>query len=269
MPHLSAERLAALADAGTVPEAHEHDHLAHCSACASERDAYAALVLGARADRRAIATPLTNWDGIAAGLRADGILGAPASKGWGTSVVADGIRRPVRAGAGDAPHGRSFARSPWLTIAAAVVLMAGGVAAGRATAVTGPLAVAAPVPAAIVADARDSFGARAAWPAEDLVPEYRTAAEAEAALMRLEVAYQHAAAYLAGSDTLGRLDATEDYRTRLVALDRASRTMREAMEKAPYDPVLTGYYLTTLGQREATLRQLNVAVPAGARLNSF
>ena len=129
--------------------------------------------------------------------------------------------------------------------------------------------LAAPVPAATVAEAPNTFGAPAAWPAEELIPEYRSASEAEAALQRFEVAYQHAAAYLAGSDTARRLDATEDYRTRLVALDRASRTMREAMEKAPYDPVITGYYLTTLGEREATLRQLNVAVPAGARLNSF
>lgn len=249
MPHLSAERLAALADPGASPAAHEHDHLAQCSACATERHAFAALVHGAAAERRAIAAPLTNWDGIAAGLRREGLIGASP---------AHGSSRNMR-----------IAGRGWLRAAAAIALVAGSLAAGRLSAVAGPLAVAAPLPAATASDAELAFGAPAAWPAEDLIPEYRSTAEAEAALQRLEVAYQHAAAYLAGSDTARVLDATEDYRTRLVALDRASRTMREAMEKAPYDPVITGYYLTTLGEREATLRQLNVAVPAGARLNSF
>lgn len=272
MPHLSAERLAALADPGTVPEAHEHDHLAHCSQCALERQAYGALVQGANAERRAIAAPLTNWDSIATALRAEGLIGAVATGAAQPGRAVAG--RHLRAGAAQAPpRSVEFGRAAWIRAAAAIALLAGGLAAGRASAVAGPLAVAASLPAATAAaapaDVRNPFGAPAAWPAEDLIPEYRTAAEAEAALQRLEVAYQHAAAYLAGSDTVSRMDATEDYRTRLVALDRASRTMREAMEKAPYDPVITGYYLTTLGEREATLRQLNVAVPAGARLNSF
>jgi hypothetical protein len=260
MPHLSAERLAALADSGVMPEAHEHDHLTHCGECALERRAYAALVHGANAERRAIAAPLTTWDGIAAGLRAEGLIGDASARGTPPGAVQP---RNVQA------MGMRVVGSSWLRAAAAIALLAGGAAAGRASAVAGPLAVASPIPAVTTAEGGDAFAAPAAWPAQDLIPEYRTAAEAEAALQRLEVAYQHAAAYLAGSDTASRVDATEDYRTRLVALDRASRTMREAMEKAPYDPVITGYYLTTLGEREATLRQLNVAVPAGARLNSF
>lgn len=267
MPHLSAERLAALADAGVTSEAHEHDHLAQCSACALERQAYAALVHGAAAERRAIAAPLTDWDGIAAALRKEGLIGGAGARsappqavvtgGAALAVPHPGTTRGVRRG------GRM-----WLRAAAAVALLAAAVAAGRASAVAGPLAIAS-IPAASPTGGDAGFGASAAWPAAELIPEYRSTAEAEAALQRFEVAYQHAAAYLAGSDTARQLDATDDYRTRLVALDRASRTMREAMEQAPYDPVITGYYLTTLGEREATLRQLNVAVPAGARLNSF
>jgi hypothetical protein len=45
--------------------------------------------------------------------------------------------------------------------------------------------------------------------------------------------------------------------------------MRQAMNDAPYDPVINSYYLTTLGQREATLRQINTTLPTGVRLNSF
>ena len=46
-------------------------------------------------------------------------------------------------------------------------------------------------------------------------------------------------------------------------------TAREAMREAPHDPVINGYYLNTLGQREATLRQLNTALPASLKVSSF
>ena len=247
MSHLSAERLASLADSGTSPAPGEVIHLAECAACAAERRAYATLVTDARAERGALAAPLTTWDGIAAGLRAEGLLPATTT----------GARRAA-----------SRSRNWWMSAAAAAMLLSAGLAVGRASAVAGPLAV-VPASAAATTTPQDSFPVPGRSAAEVLVPDYESVAEAQAALAQFEVAYQHAVAYLADNDTTAQLDAPEDYRTRLVALDRAGRTMREAMEKAPYDPVLTGYYLTTLGQREATLRQLNVAVPAGARLNSF
>ena len=59
------------------------------------------------------------------------------------------------------------------------------------------------------------------------------------------------------------------YRSRLAALDRVISTTRDAMRDAPHDPVINGYYLTTLGQREATLRQLNTALPVSLRLDSY
>lgn len=247
MSHLSAERLASLADSGTSPAPGEVIHLAACEACAAERRAYATLVTDARAERGALAVPLTTWEGIAAGLRAEGLLAPSATTARRAAL------QP---------------RNRWMSAAAAAMLLAAGITVGRASAVSGPLAV---VPAGAVATAtlQDSSAEAGRSTAEELVPDYESVAEAQAALARFEVAYQHAVAYLADNDATAQLDAPEDYRTRLVALDRAGRTMREAMEKAPYDPVLTGYYLTTLGQREATLRQLNVAVPAGARLNSF
>ena len=241
MLHLPAERLAALADDGEPAAPEEAAHLDTCDACAAERRTYALLVSGASLERRAIAAPLTTWDGIAASLRAEGLLAAGPS-----------VSRPA-----SRPHMMRAMR-----IAAAIALLAGGAVLGRASAVEGPLAI----PTA-TADA--GAGSRRADDVLALIPDYRTAAEAEAALARYETAYQHAAAYLAGNDTSASIDGAAAYRTRLAALDRTTRTMREAMEQAPYDPVITGYYLTTLGQREATLRQLNVAVPAGARLNSF
>ncbi len=58
-------------------------------------------------------------------------------------------------------------------------------------------------------------------------------------------------------------------RTRLTALDQASRVMGRALDEAPYDPVINGYYITTLGQREATIRQLNTALPVSMRITSY
>jgi hypothetical protein len=58
-------------------------------------------------------------------------------------------------------------------------------------------------------------------------------------------------------------------KSRLAALDQMISTTRAAMREAPHDPVINGYYLTTVGQREVALRQLNTALPASLRSNSF
>jgi hypothetical protein len=254
MSHLSPERLAALADAGEIAHPHEVEHLAACGACARERDACRAVVEAAHAERHAVGAPLTRWEGIAAGLR-----GAPdrivvAARPAGRPDIGP---RPVDVAA----RRRIFTVAT--RAAAAVLLLAGGATVGRLSAVTGPLAVSPAV---------DGGAGRFATtrPEEALgAGRFETIAEAQSALTRHEEGYQRAAAFLAENDTTAWLAAPDGYRTRLVALESAGRTIREAMEEAPYDPVLTGYYLTTLGQREATLRQLNVAVPAGARLNTF
>ena len=65
------------------------------------------------------------------------------------------------------------------------------------------------------------------------------------------------------------IDSPSAIRTRLAALDRARDVMGEALDAAPYDPVINGYYLTTLGQREATIRQLNTVLPASMRMTSY
>ncbi len=58
-------------------------------------------------------------------------------------------------------------------------------------------------------------------------------------------------------------------RARLSALDRVSRITREALNDAPYDPVINDFYLNAFGQREVTLRQLNTVLPQDVRLRSF
>jgi hypothetical protein len=76
--------------------------------------------------------------------------------------------------------------------------------------------------------------------------------------------------YLAQFDSTAANDGSPlAYKSRLAALDRVISVASEAMREAPHDPVINGYYLTTLNQREATIRQLNTALPASRRLNSF
>ena len=94
--------------------------------------------------------------------------------------------------------------------------------------------------------------------------------QARAARARYEALYQGAAAFIAQHDTASVApESPAAMRTRLAALDRVDRAMRDAMHEAPYDPVINGYYLTTIGQREQTLHQLNTVLPVGMRINSF
>ena len=243
MLHLPTERLAELGDNSSPPTPEEVAHLAACQVCACERSAYQSLVAMAFAEREPFGLPLTRWDALAAELSQD--VDAPA-----VSIV---------------PARRSHR---WmLQIAAGLLLVAGGVLLGRVSAGTralpdNPSARTASVPSSNPAQPNVSLGTDATI--------FASADEALAAQQRSELLYQQAAAFLARVDTTGAGSGSPvAYRSRLVALDRVISTTREALREAPHDPVINGYYLTTLGQREATLRQLNTALPASLRVNSF
>ena len=241
MLHLHTERLAELGDDLATPE--EEAHLASCEACAHERNAYRALVAMAHAEREPFGLPLTRWDAIAAELS----LPAPPR-------VAS-VERQTRS-------------NRWmLQIAAGLLLVAGGAMAGRVSAGAGVLPQAASVarasaPATNVAQVEASAVSDSAT--------FASVEAARAAQLAYEQGYQQAAAYLAQYDTAGFSGGSQvAYRSRLEALDRVLSTTSRAIREAPHDPVLNGYYLTTLGQREATLRQINTALPAALRVNSF
>jgi hypothetical protein len=235
MQHLHTERLAALGD--DLPTAEEAAHLAVCSACAHEMSAYQRLVAIAHAEREPFGLPLTRWESIA------------------TELAHDAIRHD---------RGVTVRRSSrWmLQVAAGLLLVAGGAMAGRMSAGSDPL----PTTAAVAS----SSDTRAASQLDADSAVFKTAEEARAAQQRSEMTYQQATAFLARIDTTGGGNPSPVvYRSRLTALDRMLSTTRDALREAPHDPVINGYYLTTLGQREATLRQLNTALPASLRVNSF
>jgi hypothetical protein len=242
MSHLSTDRLAALGD--EEPTAAESAHLTECASCARERAAYHTLVGMAHGEREAIGLPLTRWDAIASELDA-------GSKGV-SAVHAAGSPRSIGP--------RRIARAPLLRAAAAVLLLAGGAIVGRHSA-------GAPLLPDLASAGRDgttldSTSGRSA--------PFTSVEQARLAQLRSEAVYQQATAFLAEHDTAGLVDGSPTaYRSRLAALDQVISTTRAAMRQAPHDPVINGYYLTTIGQREATLRQLNTVLPASLRSNSF
>lgn len=248
MSHLTPERFAELAD--EQPTAAEAAHLASCAHCAHERAAHAALVVLAADERERPITPLSEWDSIADRLRAnDLIAGAPRRSRW--------------------------AGRQWLEAAAAVLLIGGGAILGRYSAGTQVLSSSNDV----AQPTQGSVSQTAATPPTLGIPPEGVAAgvtrfgstvEAATVLARAAQEYQAALAYLAQRDTLSHSsDSTQVYRTRLAALDAVANSTKQAMEAAPYDPVINQYYLTTMGAREATLRQLGRTLPADVSLTRY
>jgi hypothetical protein len=244
MSHLSTDRLAALGD--ETPTAVETAHLAACDACAREHAAYRTLVTMAHEERGAIGIPLTRFEAIASALAAEQEVVAPA----------------VRVALGQRARVRGFLRTP-MRAAAGFLLLAGGAMVGRVSAGVSPLPFVGHGAASVASNASSP-------PSSTDSANFASIDDARIAQLHSEALYQQAAAFLAEHDTTGAGDGSPvAYRSRLAALDQVISTTREAMRQAPHDPVINGYYLTTLGQREATLRQLNTVLPASLRANSF
>ena len=235
MSHLSFERLAALAD--EQPTSDENIHLTQCAECAREREAHRSLLTMAGTQRDSLGLPLTRWDSLSERLHREGLI----------------ARKPVAG------------RSPWvLQVAAALLLVAGGVALGRKS--TG-----ASVLPGITdgASAGQSAGVRPGSP-DSLPTTFASLDEANRWKNFYSEGYQRALAFLAQNDSAGRPAGTPAVmKTRLAALDKVTKMMQEALSDAPSDPVINDFYLNSFGQREATLRQLNNALPQNVRLNSF
>ncbi|MFL5620702.1 MAG: hypothetical protein ACJ79A_20165 [Gemmatimonadaceae bacterium] len=255
MSHLSTERLAALGD--EEPASAEAAHLAACADCARERSAYRTLVAMAHAERDAIGIPLTRWDSIAGALANEQLTAAPGLMAREDAAVGARRARTVR-----------YLRTP-VRAAAGFLLLVGGAVVGRISA-NYPLSIGTSGSSADTqpladGNVRGVSGARG----RDSVT-FASIEDARATQLRLEAMYQQAAAYLAEHDTTGATDYNpEMVKSRLAALDQMISTTRAAMREAPHDPVINGYYLTTVGQREVALRQLNTALPASLRSNSF
>src|SRR6476469_5395803 len=165
MLHLSAERIAALAD--EEPTTTEGEHLARCAPCARERSVHRSLRSLAANERVAAAAPLTSWEALLPALRAEGLVadaagGSPASDGKGAKVLFFQRRWP---------------HAGLMRVAAAVLLMAVGLVAGRWSAGV------APVPG--LRASRDTLTNLVA----DTTLVFQNASQALAALTRYEHGY--------------------------------------------------------------------------------
>jgi hypothetical protein len=87
-------------------------------------------------------------------------------------------------------------------------------------------------------------------------PPARTAEEAGT---RLRAAEQQYRAALSRYAELAGADATVDPVNRLAALEGIVLTTRAALKESPADPVINGYHLAAMGQRDALLRQISAA----------
>ncbi len=232
MLHISPERLAALVDETASPD--EATHLATCAPCEGELAAHRRLVRMAYAETPREGPPLNDWASLGAMLRAEGIVSAAPVSVARTS------------------------RTQWIVrIAAGLVLVVGGALVGRS-----------------YSDVDFAFGGAAPQTAATAPAAAPTFASSQAAMQVLTSAqqqYSDAAAYLAAQDTTSHFIGlnVNTYRARLTALDNIVASTRTALYQAPQDPVLNQYYLSAVAAREATLRQLQAALPAKQQLERY
>jgi hypothetical protein len=234
-PHLHIERLAELID--EVPTPLEREHLAGCPLCTAELAAYRQVVSMAGDERRHIAPPMTDWESLRTSLIAEGLITAPGT-----------TRR--RRGPG-----------LWLQrVAGVALLLATGTVAGRVSA-------GVPLPEAVSFRGRSEVGA--GTPAANASNAISTPADAMAQLQQAQRAYDEAAAWLTANDTTSSSGSSDQYRTRLAALDMASETFQRALTDAPEDPILNQYFMATMNAREVAIRRLGTTVPVGVRVGRF
>lgn len=238
--HLPIERLADLADGIAAPS--ERDHLAACGRCASELDAYRRLLLMAADERRRIGPPSTSWESLRDVLQGEGLIAVPGRP----------LRRPVPI-------------SVWVRRAvAAVAFITCGVAVGRMSAGMSArdaftLGISAPAGSASEGSLQNASYTGSFGSAEDALEQ----------LERAQRAYEEAAIYLAEHDSSSTYGGSDQYRTRLAALDMASETFQRALTDAPEDPVINQYLLATMNAREATIRRIGTTLPASMRMGRF
>lgn len=238
-PHLDIERLAALSDEAPTP--FEREHLAECPSCTSELASYRLLVATARDERRRIAPPLTDWDRLRAQLDTEGLITSPAVR----SRRAQRVRWMQRA-------------------AAAALLVATGAVGGRWSAGL-PLTQAVAGRGA----APESMEGSRLMPVGNTEAGFDSPESALAQLQQAQRLYDEAASWLTAHDTTSAMGASEQYRTRLAALDMASETFEQALTDAPEDPILNQYFMATMNAREVAIRRLGTTLPVGVRVGRF
>lgn len=276
MQHLDLEQLARLVD--EAPEPHEAEHLRGCLVCRRElaelREQTEAL-----GEMGGMEPPAGAWAALEARLVEEHLIDQPAPVAAPTPRRVLGLYRP--------PARIAAAIALFLLGGAAATLWQGG--SGMRTAMDSPSAtdparpprgqvepelvyeqVSDPAP---LASAENGNGARlavnGASPAESrrtaAVPPRRTAprratrAEADRAareLVRAQAEYVAALQRVAAIADPASGNAPE---TRLAALDQLVQLTASALERVPGDPVINGYHLAAISERDALRREMDRA----------
>jgi hypothetical protein len=186
--------------------------------------------------------PLNEWRTIAARAREEGLIRETQASRWWTSS------------------------QPWLQSAAAVLLLIGGIAIGRAT-IALPSALPTennPTPAVATNVTPSAASSNQSTLSTSGNASFASADQASAALSQAVKDYQRASEFLAVSNgSPGVRDSLAMYSARAAALDKIENATVVALQTAPHDPVINQYYLATMGARVATQQQL--AQPVGLR----
>ena len=186
--------------------------------------------------------PLNEWRTIAARAREEGLIHDSQSSRWWASS------------------------QPWLQSAAAVLLLVGGIAIGRATIGLPSVPQGSAVNNGTVAPAPASASTGTSAPATpgQSNASFASVDDAAATLNRAVSEYERASRFLAVNNTsAGNRDSLSIYSARKAALDKIVDATESALETVPHDPVINQYYLATMGARAAT--QQLVARPVALR----
>ena len=247
MLHLDAETLASLADRD--PSAFEAEHLAACAICGREAAVHRGLrAASARTAEAVLDAPLTSWASLAPALRAEGLM---------------------KEEAGAAGRLASFRLKPWMQIAAAVVIAAGGIAYGRYSAAPAGPPVVASTSTGEGGSANGSFASEPRVIRSSDGTPITSLTVALSVMQRAERDYRLAAAFITAHDTLSGGSDVDRYRTRLAAIDKLGGAALEAVNASPNDPMVNQYLLSLRSARDVTLQQLGNSLPAGTRLASY
>ncbi len=255
MRHVESERLASL-DHEPLTEL-ESAHLLQCAECRAERDAYAMLARLAMEERgesgegamnsgEESGVALSDWESLSLRLREEGLVREAGSSGRVSFA------------------GRMWSSGVWRA-AAALLLVAGGVYAGRLSA---PGAGAGA--GGELSDMASAGGSAAGSYVSSVLngaAEFSSVEEATRVLATAQREYERASLWLASNDTTIR--SPEVFRARLAALDQMMAASRAALREAPQDPLLNHYYLAAYTAREATLQQLVSILPVDKTIEGF
>lgn len=244
MSHLTLETLARLID--DAPDPTETGHLDICEQCRTELEAM-------RADAAALSTlpdpepPTAQWIRLEHRLEREGLI----RRGWRWQPIAlrmaaaiavfvlGGTTATLVLRSQDAANVASNDVVPTPVRTSAPLVSEPAATFTESSAAPGPVMVATQ-PAARVAEPRLA----------------RTPQEAAAQLRSAESAYLDALSRFA--ELSGRVEEGDPL-ARLAALESIVATTRAALGNAPADPIINGYHLTAVAQRDALLRQVSAS----------